>query len=367
VAVLGGVLLLQPLAPRLPGPAAELVRSLGDSRLSRPDEALLERGYYEELTLKSGSFAQWQAPAQRDQRAGPALREAGAYLPREDFLAEELAPNLALEAWGERFTTNRWGMRDRDYERDKADGSHRIAVLGPSFAMGFAVGDGEAFEAVLEERLNRDHAGGRFARYEVLNFSVVNYTPIHYAVVLEERAAAFRPDLVLVAVDPFFRSKMLQAIVGALRAGLPLPFAELDSLVRAARVDRDTDPTTALRRLSLEGDRILDLTFARLGRTAALAGAKLALVVVRMPTTRGGSDRGALALAAGHGFEIFDLSDAYQGHDEDTLAVSGEDHHQNPAGHRLLAEALYRQLVARNEPLGLGFGARPAAPAGDRR
>src|SRR5574339_336198 len=49
----------------------------------------------------------------------------------------------------DRMSTNRWGMRDRDYERLPAPGVFRMALLGPSNVMGWGVADGETFEAVL--------------------------------------------------------------------------------------------------------------------------------------------------------------------------------------------------------------------------
>ena len=56
---------------------------------------------------------------------------------------------------------NRWGMRDRDYEQTPAPDTYRIALTGPSFVMGSGVADNEVFEWLLEDRLNREHAGSR--------------------------------------------------------------------------------------------------------------------------------------------------------------------------------------------------------------
>ena len=54
-------------------------------------------------------------------------------------------------------------MRDQDYERSPPPNTFRIALLGPSNVMGWGVGDGETFEALVEERLNRERTERRHA------------------------------------------------------------------------------------------------------------------------------------------------------------------------------------------------------------
>ena len=54
------------------------------------------------------------------------------------------------------FATNRWGMRDRDYDLAKSSGTFRIALLGSSNVMGWGVPQEDVFETILEARLNDD-------------------------------------------------------------------------------------------------------------------------------------------------------------------------------------------------------------------
>jgi hypothetical protein len=127
-------------------------------------------------------------------------------------------------------------------------------------------------------------------------------------------------------------------------------------------VDARTDFTTAIRRLGLVGDEILEVAFARLGRLKA-RGVVPVLVVIRMPDTRAVSDPSAVALAERHGFEVLNLNDPYRGFDEGLLALSTEDHHPNAAGHRLLGDRLYQELRAREARLRLGLDGSPAGRA----
>jgi hypothetical protein len=89
-----------------------------------------------------------------------------------DFAQSELIPSLAISTQFGKISVNRWGMRDQDYEAQPAAGVHRMALLGPSTVMGWGVGDGETFEALVENRLNRERPQAPFVKYEILNFAV---------------------------------------------------------------------------------------------------------------------------------------------------------------------------------------------------
>ena len=67
-----------------------------------------------------------------------------------------------------RMSTNRWGMRDREYAKAKPAGTYRVAMLGSSYEMGPGVPDGATYEAVLEDLLNDEiSATGPRTRYSL--------------------------------------------------------------------------------------------------------------------------------------------------------------------------------------------------------
>jgi hypothetical protein len=106
-----------------------------------------------------------------------------------------------LEAWytGEGrglVKVNRAGMRDRDHPVEKPGNVYRIAVLGDSYAEARQVAAEEAFWAVLPKELERCRfADGK--KVEVLNFGISGYGTAQELAVLESRALAYQPDLVL--------------------------------------------------------------------------------------------------------------------------------------------------------------------------
>jgi hypothetical protein len=52
-----------------------------------------------------------------------------------------------------------------------------------------------------------------------------------------------------------------------------------------------------------------------------------------------------LELARAAGFEVIDLSDVYDGHDERALTVAEWDRHPNALGHELIADRIYQAVV----------------------
>lgn len=95
-----------------------------------------------------------------------------------------------------RIAINDDGIRGPAVARSKPDGVWRIAVLGDSFAEGLQVTYDERFTNVMQHRLAAcDALPGT---PEVINFGVSGYGQSRELLMLQHRAAAYKPDLVLV-------------------------------------------------------------------------------------------------------------------------------------------------------------------------
>src|SRR5262249_58667490 len=106
---------------------ATIINSLRSGQLSRIDNAMLERGYYEDLVRVDRFNNQlWEVymnkPANWLDVKGLGLEQF-----RNDFLRQELLPSRYVQTKYGPIHTNRWGMRDRDYERQPAPGTYRTA------------------------------------------------------------------------------------------------------------------------------------------------------------------------------------------------------------------------------------------------
>ncbi|TFG96091.1 MAG: hypothetical protein E4H11_03965, partial [Myxococcales bacterium] len=112
-------------APELAA-AVDRLRSSGE--LNRGDARILERGYYEDLTdvvRFNPRLAELYAEMPPDWAAAPQiLQTPGEYPPYR------LLPSADVTFHGAQLSTNRWGMRDRDYAKEKPPNTFRAAILG---------------------------------------------------------------------------------------------------------------------------------------------------------------------------------------------------------------------------------------------
>lgn len=109
----------------------------------------------------------------------------------------ELKPNLETLHNGAALRTNRDGLADDDYPREKPEGVFRIVVVGSSWTMPSGVPVEDAWHSVLERRLNELNDG---RRYEVISFGVELYGLGELVGSLRHKAMEWQPDLVLAGV-----------------------------------------------------------------------------------------------------------------------------------------------------------------------
>jgi hypothetical protein len=137
----------------------------------------------------------------------------------DPVLAYEFVPNSRRDA----VRINSAGFRGREYWREPAPGSIRIAILGDSESAGMLLPEQDTFPASLERALNQD----RPWRYEVMDFSVPGYN-IDQKIQTLQRALDFHPAVVILyyvfndplpgdmavlyPASPFFRSYLLLLI-----------------------------------------------------------------------------------------------------------------------------------------------------------
>ena len=351
------------------GPVRSALRSLTSTSLNARDAALQHRGYYEQLEIRQrqntpafGAFGierdAWQTPA-----------DVGIIRERRDHLARDLHPSMDITWNGNRFTTNEFGMRDQPYPREKPPGTLRIALLGPSHVMGNGVGDGETFEALVEERLNREFRHERYQRFEILNFAVDGYTLIQQLALLEHRVFDFSPDAVLMThyhAANTMAEKYLAGIVwndvttphepvrallaeGGLRPldreGLPLPFEPwrrvAKSLGIAVRMPWH-ESRWRVRRIVDDANgwaltRIVEVTRAH-GVTPLIL--TLDAVLPEVPPGIPNQDEIEAAQVP-----VLNLFDVFPEAEKAELRVAPWDDHPNARGHQLVADRLYAELV----------------------
>ena len=310
------------------------------------------------------------------------FREPPARLPRDAWmellhrrselpgLLYELAPNMHKRSHGTVIRTNRHGMREREIPIEKPDSVTRIAVLGDSYTFGFGVPGLRAYPRVLEGLLNQRAPGGR--RFEVLNFGVGGYSTHDEAIVLEYRALAWNPDLVVVGyVLNDAEDEPIQPLHSYYQESRWWqPFHLLRLVAKADFQWRVRHFGGGDYIQSLYGDprkwsNVVD-AFASIRRLARARGLGVVVAIFPLSTVDdwarypyAGAHLKVARAAAADGFKVVDLLPVFARHPPSELRLTDSDAHPSEEGHRLAAEAIAERVL--EEPT--RASAQPGGPA----
>ncbi len=336
-----------------------LVHSLRSAHLSRLDNAKLERGYYEGLLSVDRFNSQlWEVYSKK-----PAnwLEVENAGLKRfvGGFGQTDLIPSFVSTTKYGTVTINRWGMRDKDYASARPANTLRAAVLGASSVMGWGVGDGETFEALLEDRLNRDPISAEFKQVELLNYGIPGYQPPGQLVTFD-RALDLQPNAIMFVATGREISRSAAYLAEVVHKRLPIPYPALAAIIEQSGASAGMDEAAALKLLQPHGAEILRAVYELVAHRSIEKGIRP--VWIFLPQVREGSWQEetpeTVRIATDAGFAMINLADVYEGRDKTTLRLAEWDDHPNALGHRLVADALYQALAANPATL---FGTSPVA------
>jgi hypothetical protein len=365
-AVTGGSILLlfligNPMMySQLGGKSQELMSDLTVNRLSDREAALLQQGYYEDLVGVNRFNSQLWEIYTKQPSDWPTIRETEAARLTGDNLILELVPSTTIYFHGAKLSTNRWGMRDRDYERIPPPNTYRIALTGPSFVTGLGVADDEGFEWLLEDRLNRENEGSQYARYEILNFAVPGYSALQDLMVMEQKGLSFQPNALFFMAHQREEEAVVMYLADRFQVGADLPYDDLIEIGRRAGVDAEATKVGIERRLKPFGTEIVSWTYRRIVEISRAHG--MLPVWIFMPTLEKPLQEEEIArlahLAEESGFIVLNLSAAYENQDVESLVIAYWDKHPNAKGHRLIAERLYQALREKEGEIPLGLSAQ---------
>jgi D-alanyl-lipoteichoic acid acyltransferase DltB (MBOAT superfamily) len=329
-----------------PSVANVLTRIKNPLVLSGRDSQLLDRGYYEDLTdvaRFNPQLAELFAERPPDWNRCWAVHRTGGF-PTHEFL-----PSREIMFKGAKLTTNRWGMRDRDYSKEKPEGTYRFVLSGASHAMGTGVEDDESFENIVEDELNRELAPKSGIHYEILNLSVGGYGPVARLADLQARLSEFDPDaLIVVGInDMYWVSK---EVVEAATGIYEIPYTHLVEIARSAGVEEGMEFVVAETKLKPHRDELLLWVYrqtVQLCQQQGILPIATFIPLLARPTSEIRDDiMRQTELAKEAGFDVVDIQDAYDGAaDLNALWIARWDRHPNAEAHRMLAEKLYPGLV----------------------
>ena len=327
-----------------------LITTLRQDRLNMKDQELADRGYYEGiLEQRNFTSALWSNRANRpDDWVG--LKRSDVIKYRQDLLQYEMKDSYAGNFKGTLFSTNRFGMRDKQYQEAKPAGIYRIALVGASYEMGPGVRNDQIYEAILENQLNAANIAGRNRRVEILNFSVGGYSIVQKSLVAENKIVSFQPDLVIVTIYSGDYERLEIHLSEIVQGNVPIPYPALRAIIERCHVHPGMNSKQIRQSLQPCLPDAAEWAFVKLKSDCMKHG--FPLMVVFMPSTKDMRTKGAgeslsslwdRALRAGLQPERVD--NIFANYKMEEVEIAPWDSHPGVLGHRLLADGLCRLLL----------------------
>jgi hypothetical protein len=338
-------LLAQPLLQSRLQPFTEKpIEHLLENRLNEADEERRLRGYYEDI-LQTSPLQQAVSQPKKNPEDWVNFARSSASIQTGDWRKYDLRPDTTVVFKGAPLQTNRFGMRDQNYDLAKPPGTTRIALLGGSYVMGAGVPNEDVFEYLLEDRLNETDA--ITPAFEILNFAAPGYHAIHSAHRMTYQVPDWDVDIVIVFSHGLDELKNYQTIreVYMLKKDIDLDF--VPPLAASAGITPGTIPFEDYEEAKPFAKQLTKACYAEIAQACQLEG--ILPIFVFWPQT-GKHDRSAeqselLALAEQLGYIIVNMGDVYDLYDPEDLRVSQDDGHPNQLGHQLVADHLFEAIT----------------------
>jgi hypothetical protein len=332
----------------------KFITSLRQDRLNKKDRELADRGYYEGLLdQKDFTSPLWAARAQKPGDWEPIWLSDMASQ-NNDLLWYELKASYTGRFKRAPFTTNRWGMRDKEYDKEKPARTFRIALMGASYEMGGGVNNNQTYEAVLEKLLNAQNLSGKYSQIETLNFAVGGYSLVQNAILAQNTVPQFHPDRVLLTVYSTESARLTNNISNVMARNRLIPYPDLQAIIDRARVKPGMDAAQISERLQPFVYDIIEWSFRKI--KADCERGEIPLIVVFMPTTTDDTDRSAAEnvkkiwdRAVRARLEPTRMENIFLEDEIFKVQLNRWDSHPSVYGHQLIARKLC-EFIVQHEP-----------------
>jgi hypothetical protein len=259
--------------------------------------------------------------------------------------------------------SNRFGLREADWQVPKPAGVVRVVVLGDSFVFGMGVAADQRLGVHLQRELAARAAASPAPAVEVLHVGIVSWSLVAECSFLRRQLALLQPNLVVHHVVP----NDLDDTTGVRGFGMqarsvPRRPEQADAMVSATWGRRELHPQArGLLAWAQDGEGRARLDeaageIARLHAAVRAAGARY-LLLVNWHAYQAVA-RQAFAPLLAEDELAFLPSSHYR---DQTLRISEADEHWSPAGHEDVARVLYGALRARGLLPQLELAAWPEA------
>lgn len=313
------------------------------TKLNAFDREQLYKGYYETLLVGNNLSSRMWELEQAKPDDWKNINALGLTVRRDDILLKDLRPNQRKKFKGSTFTTNSYGLRDREYSLEKPEHTLRIANLGGSIEMGAGVNTDEAFENVVEDELNRTALIGDI-KVEILNFAISSNHLFQNVAMLEWKAAEFKPQVVIYPAHSNEAHRVMSSVHRAYQTYRRLTYPYLDSLV--AGMKRTITEAEFFEQVGHRQQETVQWGYNRIiGYCRENQAIPIWIYVPTLDDSEVPGEEAELeAMAREMGFYTLNLSNSFGDLNPESLKLAPWDAHPNAKGHQMIAKELFKQL-----------------------
>jgi alginate O-acetyltransferase complex protein AlgI len=343
--------------------------ALTEITLNDADAKKLEKGYYETMVGSNNLLSPyWEVIEKSDREEKKSvgkisnkwkpIGETGILIRLNDFRKSKLKPNMTVEFRWKKFSTNSFGLRDKEYSKIKSDSTFRIALLGASYTLGSGVADGEPYENIVETQLNSLIDDSQIKEIEIWNFSGVGFAIPQYLAYCKSEIFQYDIDMVLVISNPNEYGRMMNYgnIANFIHDGNDLEFEFLKKMVKKDNLETGTDKKKIRRRLKKHAKELYRGFLDGIALDCKKNNSKYGLIFLVDTGTKPPKDRELIkGIADSLGYSLFDLTGVFDGYLQEDIAVSSFDAHPNKLGHQLIAKKLIDLFIQNQDEIGIKF------------
>ncbi len=260
-----------------------------------------------------------------------------------DPYKRKMDTSRAVTIQGIAVSTNECGMYDHSYSKIPEKGVYRIAFLGASIEMGWAIPFEEGLDKLIEKRLNAETwPADDIDKIEILNFSVPSRTLINHYYALQHQVIDFQPDM-LVYFD-HDETSWLNALNGFRELNYGEYFDGYVDSIYASGLSKDRSIQEELARTEPFRERLIKEVLEQTKAIGDSLESRSILVLMPELTEKKYANKyqhGKLAKSVG--FAEIDLSNLFELDQVSDYSLDDIGHPTQEAN-RLIAEALYMEL-----------------------
>ena len=273
------------------------------------------------------------------------LYEKGILVNSKDAFKRVFTPNSKITLQGINVTINKWGMYDKEVSLSPDESVYRVAFLGGSIEMGWAIPVKEGLDKLIEAKLNGEDvfSDTQYTNIEILNFSVPSRNILNHRYALKNHILSFKPHMVVIFDHD--EHEWLNMVNGFQEYDYSQDF---NGVVRTIYTTVQSLQKKPLAELMIELEEFRERLFHEIYNDIFSVSTKNDIfpVIVSMPEMRIGHTDvyyNHAAIAESIGYKHIDLTSVFSGNKVEKFLMDSAGH-PNLLANRQIADAIYVEL-----------------------